>query len=629
MTYTKEAELFNDKKKNLYIIVFSFLIVFFKWLISFYIFSNESLVNKVIFDVKDYYYFSHIINLSDLNFFPNYLQDVEPNKLMPIPIYSILFHSLLYKFLGLYTFFLLEFISLTIFLYIFTKIFNQLDFNNSSSIILSILIFILPFILVYGDNLKLNFINFEIFKSLYSFRFPRPLITSLYFFWGLYLAIKYFLNENNSLKTYIYIGICLSLCFVSFYYNFINLLILFFIIFLIKIFRKKNFLVNDVKKIIISIIIFIVLISPFLILIFFSEKDYSIMIGVIELNYERKITLLSYLFGKILSLRFIMVFLVLSTMYFFLNKQKDVLCKKTLLILYMLFLTSAISPFFFILISPAVSEIYHFLNWILINAIFVFSIFLIILFRLWFKKINIKKILKFQNNNSFISVFFFLILILFQTNHYIINQKDAHILRTDFEILQRLLNENKEKLNVLLTFIPRGQIWWILNDKTELSTIESSISSLNFNQLEKSFIDNLKFLNISTDNFQKIISNKKEEWRYDNKYIKYLSYYKYQANSLITYKNSLDFDESEKKYILKSRPTKTQQIMIPNFDIKRLINLYENYESNSKFNDPDIIIVQKNSLIDKFSKINNKLYCQIKNFNFLKVYVKIKKGICN
>ena len=115
----------------------------------------------------------------------------------------------------------------------------------------------------------------------------------------------------------------------------------------------------------------------------------------------------------------------------------------------------------------------------------------------------------------------------------------------------------------------------------------------------------------------------------DNKYIKYLSYYKYQANSLITYKNSLDFDESEKKYILKSRPTKTQQIMIPNFDIKRLINLYENYESNSKFNDPDIIIVQKNSLIDKFSKINNKLYCQFKNFNFLKVYVKIKKGICN
>lgn len=629
MTYSKKVESFTNKKKNLHIIIFSFLIVFFKWLISFYFFDNENFIIKIIFDVKDYYYFPYILNLADLNFSPSYLQNVDSIKLIPIPIYSIIFHSIFYKFLGLYTFFLLEFISLTIFLYIFTKIFNQLDFNNSSSIILSILIFILPFILVYGDNLKLNFINFEVFKSLYSFRFPRPLITSLYFFWGVFLAIKYFLNEKSSLKLYIHIGICLSLCFVSFYYNFVNLLILFFAIFLIKILREKIYFINNIKKIIISISTFLIFIAPFLTLIVFAEKDFAIMIGSIELDYERKTIILSYLFGKIISLRFLFVFFVLSIMYIFLIRSNDIFCKKQITILYLLFLTSLISPFFFILFSPVVSEIYHFLNWILINAIFVFFIFLIILVRLFLSKISIKIISKLSNQSFFIIFFIFLILILFQTNHYFSYKKNQNFLRSDFVNLQKILNVNKEKLNILLTFIPRAQIWWLFNDKTKFSTIESSISSLNFNQLEKSFIDNLKFLNISTDNFHKIISNKKEEWRYDNKYIKYISWYKYQANSLITYKNSLDFDESEKEYILKSRPTKTQQIMIPNFEIKRLTKFYENYEINNKFNDPDIIIIQNNSLIDKFSKIDKKLYCQMKNFNFLKVYVKIKKGICN
>ena len=63
-----------------------------------------------------------------------------------------------------------------------------------------------------------------------------------------------------------------------------------------------------------------------------------------------------------------------------------------------------------------------------------------------------------------------------------------------------------------------------------------------------------------------MITNKKGSWRYTNEYIKYISWYRYQANSLITFKNTNDFSDEELKYISTSRPTKTQQIILPKFE---------------------------------------------------------------
>ena len=82
----------------------------------------------------------------------------------------------------------------------------------------------------------------------------------------------------------------------------------------------------------------------------------------------------------------------------------------------------------------------------------------------------------------------------------------------------------------------------MLKGKKEFSSIESSVSSLNFQQLENNFLQNLRFLNVNPDNFAKLISNKKSSWRYNNDYIKYISWYKYQANSLITFKNTSHAD---------------------------------------------------------------------------------------
>ena len=147
-----------------------------------------------------------------------------------------------------------------------------------------------------------------------------------------------------------------------------------------------------------------------------------------------------------------------------------------------------------------------------------------------------------------------------------------------------------------MTFIPRAQIF-LLKNKKIFTTIESSFSSLNFSQLEKSFVQNLKFLNISSSEFLKIISNhQKSSWRYDNKYLKYISWYRYQANSLKTFNKTKDFKKDELEFINNSSPTKTQQIIIPQFEIIRLKKLFNNYELDTDYTKPDLVN-NKNLLI--------------------------------
>ena len=227
----------------------------------------------------------------------------------------------------------------------------------------------------------------------------------------------------------------------------------------------------------------------------------------------------------------------------------------------------------------------------------------------------------------FLSIFFIFI---FQFINYekLLNNEDE-LLRKDYTKLQKLIDNNSNDLNNLLSFSIRPQVLWMFKGKKEFSSIESSISSLNFDQLENNFIQNLKFLNISPENFSKIISNKKSSWRYNNEYIKYISWYRYQANSLITFNNSNDFDEKELEFIKNSSPTKTQQIILPKSETNRLYNSYTNVDIDNFSNKPDIIILNSESLILEYSNINMKTYCEIKNFDKLKVFILNQSNSCS
>ena len=616
-----------NNKNNLFdvnIFVGSFLIVFFKWFSSFLLFPDENLINKILFDISDIYYFPFILNILDLNISPDYLDNIKSDSLIPIPIYSIILHSFFFKILGLSSFLILELIFLYIFLITIQKILINSKINYYLALFISILIFILPSLV---SSIQLFGINLNVINGLFGFRFPRPLVTSCYFFWGVYLLLIYYKNEKFNLKNFLYIGICFSLVFVSYYYNFINLFILIFLILFTKILSNKNYLKNNYLKIFYLIIIFLLLTVPFIYLYSISEKDFSAMIGVVVLNYDFKIQLLSYFLVKLFTIKFISIFLLITFSKYLLLRYVHQINDRIISYFYYLFLASIFSPFFFIIISPSISEIYHFLNWIIIISAFV----LIIYFSLFLNFLSNKFLTKSTKiYNSFFILFCIFFIFIFQILNYQKLLKDNdELLRNDYTKLQTIINANPNKLNNLLSFSIRSQVLWMLKGKKEFSSIESSISALNFQQLETNFFKNLKFLNVNSNNLAELITNKKGSWRYTNEYIKYISWYRYQANSLITFKNTNDFSDEELKYISTSRPTKTQQIILPKFEFDRLTTLFENINLGSDFKKPDLIILFKESLIYKYSNINAEEYCEIKNFDRLKVFTKIDNKLCN
>ena len=593
---------------DLNIFISSFLIIFFKWAISFLLFKDENLVNKVLFDISDVYYFPFILNFLELNFSPDYLLDIKSENLIPIPIYSILIHAIFFKIFGLFGFFILELFFLYIFLIIIHKILLYCKINYFLALTISLFIFIIPSLFA---NLQLMNINLSIVNGIFSFRFPRPLVTSCYFFWGIYLALQYYKDDKFDLKKFLLIGVCLSLVFVSYYYNFISLFILFIFLFVNKILNIKDYFKNNYLSIFLSVLIFLLLTLPYLYIYSLSEKDFSSMMGVIDLNFDLRIKLLMHFLSKIFTFKFIIVFLLITFLRFFLLKSQNQINEKIIKFFYFFFLATLISPFFFTIFSPSISEIYHFLNWIVITSILV----LIIYFSLFinFKLLKINKLF-------FLPLSFFLIL-LFQFIHYENLNNDNKYLRKDYLNLQKLIDLNTNELETLLSFSIRSQVLWMLKDKKKFASIESSVSSLSFDQLEQNFIQNLKFLNISNNEFFEIISNKKGSWRYSNEYIKYISWYKYRANSLVTFESSKDFDENELKYILNSSPTKTQQIILPKFEIERLVKTYKTFNSGSNFENPDLIILKKDSLISKYVNLENDLYCELSGFNNLKIFI--------
>ena len=120
-------------------------------------------------------------------------------------------------------------------------------------------VFLLPEFIVYLGNVGINLINFNIIKNLYSFNIPRPIISSIYFFWGLLLAIHYYKYKKNN-YFFILVGINLALNYGSFPWHFVILSLLFLILFSIKILKNnKDYFILLIKKIFINFYIFFVI----------------------------------------------------------------------------------------------------------------------------------------------------------------------------------------------------------------------------------------------------------------------------------------------------------------------------------------------------------------------------------
>ena len=622
----------NEKNAIIFLSITSIILVTIKWLFSYSLFNSEPLLNKVILDLEDHFYFAYSLFLSNLDFNPDYLINYYSDSYIPIPIYSLIFHSIFYLVFNEYSFIILEYFSCFLFLLIFLKIFQELNINIRYAMILAFCIFLLPDFLVYFKKLEINLINYDIIKNLYSFRIPRPLVSSIYFFWGLLLAVNYYKGKNTNIF-FILIGINLALNFGSVYYNFIILSVLFFILFIDNILtNKKIIFFHFFKKNLIILIFFILFSMPFILLFILAEKDWLLRVGTIYPTFGEKIFFLNHILSKFLSLKFLLFFLITSLLFSYLIKKQKLYCKKTIKVLYLFFISSCISPILFIILSPNLTEVYHFIDLIVVIAILVSFIFILLILSIFFQS----RIWIYKNLNFLVTGKFYILLvvllfpIIFNLIYFINYKKNINYnFKKDMKIFYDYLyqDENFDKLNNILTFNTKIQVWWMYLGKKELSTIDSALLPLKTRDIESSFIDNLKFLKISKEDFMDLIKNKKTGWRYDNRYTKYLSWYKYQANSLITFNNSQNFEDDIFKFIKSSSPLFVQQIAIPNEEIERLSNLYSTH--NSKLKNPDIIILEKDSLINKYGNVDLKIYCKIKKTNYLDIYFNLKKTNCN
>ena len=84
---------------------------------------------------------------------------------------------------------------------------------------------------------------------------------------------------------------------------------------------------------------------------------------------------------------------------------------------------------------------------------------------------------------------------------------------------------------------------------------------------------------------------------------------KYKANSLSTLNNSKNFDKEILDFINKSSPLLSQQLIIPNEEIERLLLKFDTKEI-IPFNEPHLIIINKKNPVLIKSEINLNNYCR-------------------
>ena len=160
----------------------------------------------------------------------------------------------------------------------------------------------------------------------YSLRVPRPMITSLYFFSLIYLLVIMDKTLIFEKKRSVALGLILGFSLSSYYYFFIIefLAILFFLIYKFKLNIIKK-LIQNYKHILVSLLVFLLSITPFVINLIYHENDVTERMGSFSLNTEKKIKLIDYYFEQYTKLNFLFVLFLSTFCVYFANKKKLVM----------------------------------------------------------------------------------------------------------------------------------------------------------------------------------------------------------------------------------------------------------------------------------------------------------------
>jgi len=610
-----EKKDYNKTYINLFIIIFGLIIFITKWYYPYLIF-DEGIEAKIIFEsISDgYYNFATFKALANLNLNNSFSPLIDNLGTITIPIGAFIVHFLFYSIIGTFSFVILEFFFIIFFLIIFYKISRLLNLSRIQSLTAAIILFNIPNIFQF---LNLHTVEYfaVIYSEFYTLRFPRPIVTILLFFLFILLILKSEKKNFFTKKNSIVFGSISSLLFTSYFHAFFlqQIVLIFYLIFK---FRSKiiHILKKNIRYILLYILTFLLVSLPFLINMFFADPDFLERNGVVDFDFKKKLILIEHLFLKLFKIQFLFILFLSIFLAFFINKNNNLLNFKKLNLLFIIFYSSIITPFIFILLSPKFfSHFYHFNNLVLISAfILFFYIFILFINFLIKKKLSINTI----NNFLFLLIFILLIgnIYLSNNNYKLKNlNNERFVQRNEFNSIINIIKKKnilKSKKISLLTFDNRFLVWATLVDIKYLNIVNGVMVSRTNDMIENDLISTFKYLNLSKNDFREFIKNKKlSYWRYRNENIKDLFWLRYQANSLVTFNKSKNFNKEILDFVNKSSPLLVQQLLIPNEELQRLLKKFT-LKSESIYSDPGIIIINKKNPILNKSKINYDLYCK-------------------
>lgn len=582
-----------------------------KWIFSFHFF-NDPIDVKIIFDaeIDGYFYFYYTKYISDLKFL-DFLVSNNTSIIAGQAFSSLLLHALLLKIFGLYGFLVGEFICIFLFLLIFYKICQFFNFSNLFSFLIPLFIFCIPIII------EISFLNnisiLHNFKQIYNLRYPNPLVSNLFLFLFVFFLLKFEKNYVLNLRNIITLGIILGLTFSSYYYYFVAEVITFFIFILYK--EKKLILVNFKEKIslfLICLLIFLIVSSPFIFMLINAKPDYMERVGSLIINSEQKILLLSHFIGKILSLKFLSIFFINFLITFILKVKKSPYLRYKI-IFDLFFISTVISPLLFIKFSPKISPLYHF------NFTIFISLFLSIFFGFCFLVTSLFKDTNLFKLTSFLNPILILLLLFINFNYryslYSSLKSDESYtqFRKNFSIVTKEIKD-KDVYDNLVTFDDRLVIWATLNNFEEIPLMSGVLTTVSNKDIEKELFSTFKLLGLNENDFLEIFRNKKSSWRFLNRYTQIYFWYRYSANSLTTYKDSIDFNKDDLAFIKNISPLHSHSIAIPNFELSRLSKDFISFKNrlNNKIN---YVVIFDEEMIEMIKKKFNKECYVINNKN--------------
>ena len=181
---------YNKTKIKLFIITFSLIIFVTKWYYSYFYF-NEEVAARIIFEsVSDgYYNLVPLKILANLNLNNSFSPLIDNLGTVPIPFGAFIIHFIFYLFIGTFSFIILEFFFIIFFLIIFYRISRLLNLSQIQSLVVAIILFNIPNVLQLLNLHNVQYFT-VIFSEFYSLRFPRPMISNIFFFLFIFFLLK-------------------------------------------------------------------------------------------------------------------------------------------------------------------------------------------------------------------------------------------------------------------------------------------------------------------------------------------------------------------------------------------------------------------------------------------------------